>query len=369
MSAMELAVHARVRQVFYAYLLILGGAHGKIDKVGHPAPAASSNSHGALDFNTVKLAFESRSGLTLRVASVSNRKEAFPSSTTVWRSDLPMSLFTPPHVYRSDTAGIILTPSRINVLCGYPVDANSIVRVSPEDHSKKDVCGIMGREYAFMSVGNMSGPCEFARPEDFASAYFYKPMVSVAGIPAMWALEYNVCHFTNALDTLAAQKALLEAMMHQPEGMTFEESLGNATRLGAGITGFNEVIVAPYEDSSVGGIFWAHPGGLRKPAWTDKGACEIAEHLASTSDTSLPLFELAEVHLDRPFNGCMHRLGELPPKDCLSKNLAEWKRHLTTKVGIDTSSVIRAVSPSVFHEHLASGACGPVGRLEETLFM
>eukprot|EP00927_Polykrikos_kofoidii_P081504 TRINITY_DN7894_c0_g2_i1.p1 TRINITY_DN7894_c0_g2~~TRINITY_DN7894_c0_g2_i1.p1 ORF type:complete len:366 (-),score=48.99 TRINITY_DN7894_c0_g2_i1:125-1222(-) len=361
---MELAVHARVRPSFFAVLLILAGVDGVIGNSGHAAPDALSSSHNALDFNAMKLAFESTSGLTLRVTSPSNRGEVWPSSTTVWRSDLPLALFSSPHARPGDTAGIILTPDRFQVLCGYPVDANTVARVAPDNSSKRDSCGVMGRDYEFLTIGNISGPCEFATPEDFASAYFYKPMVSFDGIPPMWALEYNTCHFTNVSDTLAAQKALLEAMMHQPEGMTLEESLGNATKLSSGLTGFNEVIAAPYDASSIGGIFWAHPGGFRKPHWGDIGACEIAKHLASTTDTSLPVFELAGVNLERPFMGCLNHWFE-PEVECLSRNLGEWKRNLTTKVGRDASSVFRAASVSDFQELLASGGCGKVGRLED----
>jgi hypothetical protein len=132
---------------------------------------------------------------------------------------------------------------------------------------------------------------------------------------------------------LDAQRLLLLRSMNTPQGTTENDWLNNATKIGFGITAFNEVMHAPYEASSVGGIFWAHSGPFRAPHAKEYGACQIAEYLRSLPPGArpLPLFELAEVTLERPFSGCEAKpeLKPMPASDCLSRGFREWRANLS----------------------------------------
>merc|ERR1712113_899670 len=123
------------------------------------------------------------------------------------------------------------------------------------------------------------------------------------------------------------------------------------TKLGAGLTAFNEVVVAPYEGSTIGGIFWAHPGAFRMPRVGDIGACKIARHLEAMNGTSLPVFELAGVNLERPFLGCNRYSPDdpftpIPSLDCLNRGLGEWQQNVTAGKR-DSASVFRSLRSTV----------------------
>lgn len=142
--------------------------------------------------------------------------------------------------------------------------------------------------------------------------------------------------------------------MHTPPNTTDEDWLNNATKAGYGLTAFNEVMVAPYEAPAVGGMFWAHTGPFRSPRAEEYGACQIASYLKSLSPsaTPLPIFELANVNLERPFLGCnVHRgIKPLPASDCLSRGFGDWQANMTDEKGYgrNSSNVFRAVSAAVF---------------------
>merc|ERR1712217_626249 len=101
-------------------------------------------------------------------------------------------------------------------------------------------------------------------------------------------------------------------MKDVPKDMTLEEAIGNATKVGSGLTSYNEIILGPYDAEDVSGLFWAHTGEFRAPRVTDPGAMKLACSFKETN-TSLPVFEFAYVNLERPFEGCQ----SLPSLDCL----------------------------------------------------
>lgn len=316
-----------------------------------------SYAHASLNLADVKAAFASDEGLTLRVADPGERNTSRPSSTTVWRSDLPLALYGPPGQSPADTAGVILSPGRASVLCAYPVDANTIKRVRADDPSVRDACGVAPSHYRWTGGKNISGLCNFTDAVEYASAYYNQPQVDMLG--QVWSLEYGTCHFSKVPDMLTAQKALLQASMQTPPNTTDKEWLINATKIGFGLTAFNEVMVAPYDSlsSTVGAIFWAHVGQFRAPIETDTGACAIAKHLHHAGAT-LPIFELAGVNLERPFLGCHvgSGLDPNPAPDCLSKGLGEWKANVTGG-GRNSSEVIRLVDSASFLALLSK--CSP----------
>lgn len=308
-------------------------------------------SFAVLDLETVKNAFNSDSGVSLRVQDLAVLSAKNPASTTVWRKDLPLAFYAPPRDSLVDTAGVIFQLGGTEFLCGYPVDANTIVRVSA-DSGVRDSCGIIGPKYRMFDPGSWSGPCNFTAPENYANAYFYKPMVSLFDM-SFWTLEYATCSFKTLPETLDAQKALLLSMMRQPENMTLIDSVGNASRPGSGITAFNEIIVAPFDAPAIGGIFWAHRGPFRPPEDRDSAACSIQSYLKKAA-APLPIFELAGVTLERPFVGC--NAADLAPSlDCLSRGLGEWQRNLTMQGGRDADGVFRSIRAELFH----SLRCGP----------
>lgn len=152
---------------------------------------------------------------------------------------------------------------------------------------------------------------------------------------------------------LDAQRLLLLRSMNTPSNTTEDDWLNNETKIGFGLTAFNEVMRAPYDASSVGGIFWAHSGPFRAPRAKEYGACKIAEYLRLLPLGSIPLsiFELAGVTLDRPFSGCDAKVGikPMPAPDCLSRGFREWRANLTEQGHWRNSAdVFRAVSVEVF---------------------
>jgi len=287
----------------------------------------------------------------LRVANPGEPKSSFPVSTTVWRHDLPLALYGPVGTSPSDTAGIILTAGRSHPLCAYPVDANTIQRTSSNNASVKDVCGVSP---SIWLGGLNGGECKFKIAEEYVSAYYFKPIVSLYDIMTLWTLESATCHFTNVPLMLDAQKLLLQRSMHTPPGTTDKDWLSNATKLGYGLTAFNEVQIAPYEESAVGGIFWAHPGPFRSPHAQEYGACHVANYLKKLSPSAAtpPIFELADVNLERPFLGCIVGGGYpiVMAPDCLSRGLGEWQSNMTDAggYGSDSSNVFRLVDASAF---------------------
>jgi len=144
--------------------------------------------------------------------------------------------------------------------------------------------------------------------------------------------------------------------MHTPTNTTDEDWLSNATKGGFGLTAFNEVMVT-YEAPAVGGMFWAHTGDFRGPRANEYGACQITAYLKSLSPsaTPLPIFELANVNLERPFLGCNGQSGV--SSDCLSRGFGDWQANMTDEKGYgrNSESVIRAVSAATFQ----SLACTP----------
>lgn len=304
---------------------------------------------GALDVSDLIAAFESNDGLTLRVADPGESRADESVSASVWRADLPLALYTPVRVHASDTAGVIFSPNRSHVVCAYPVNSNSIERTSPANASAKDPCGVSP---SMWTEGMNSGECSFTTAEEYAHAYYFKPLISLADMQ-FWTLEMATCHFKSVPLMLDAQRMLLLRSMNTPEGTTEEDWLNNATKIGFGLTAFNEVIHAPYEASSVGGIFWAHSGPFRAPHAKEYGACKIAEYLRSLPRGArpVPLFELAQVTLERPFSGCDAKAGfkPMPASDCLSRGFQEWQANLTEEgTWRNTADVFRAVSEEVF---------------------
>lgn len=156
---------------------------------------------------------------------------------------------------------------------------------------------------------------------------------------------------------LEAQKMMLNRSGVAPTGVTPEEWLGNATNMAIGLTAYNEVIIAPTDESAAGSIFWAHPGPFRKPLPSEYGARQIAAFLKAGANT-LPIFELAGVNLDRPFHDCWktngtHLQGQgIDPKPgCLSQGIAEWNSNLTAGGGKrDASSIFRELTAATFLE-------------------
>jgi len=277
-------------------------------------------------------------------------KSKWPVSTTVWRHDLPLALLGH-DVFAVDASGIIFTPESSHPLCAYPIDAITSHRTNSNNASVRDSCGVSAGRWL---GGANSGECKFATAEEYASAYYFKPMVTPFPGDSFtaWPLKLATCHFTSVPLMLDAQKLLLQRSMHTPLGTTDRDWLNNASG-SMGLTAFNEVVIAPYEPSGVGGIFWAHPGPFRSPVSGDYHACRIANYLKELppSATPLPIFELAAVNLEKPFFGC-HSEGTTPriASDCLTRGLGDWQSNMTNTggYGSDSSNVFRTLSASVF---------------------
>lgn len=318
---------------------------------------AASSAHD-LTLAEIDSAFSSQEGLLLRAAECSlcdwDLNLDRPSSASVWRYDTPLALWSPPGTNPPDTVGVIYAPSSRVTSCAYTVDANSNVRCSPskgsmphasgESKSPKasgwscppgtvhDHCGMSS-----ILFSNLSGTCPDESSETYVSRYFYKPIMY-----GIWNLESANCHFTSVSRMLDAQRALLNRSMTPPHGVTAEMWLANATRIGFGLTAFNEVIVLP--GSEAGALFWAHAGSFRSPTRADPGACTLGEYFRNATTASHPVFEVSFVNLERPFQDCYGRKGIKP--DCLSRGLGEWSANVTQ--GRRASMVFRAVAPSVF---------------------
>lgn len=178
----------------------------------------------------------------------------------------------------------------------------------------------------------------------------------------MWALEYNVCHFKQVSDMLVLQNALLKAMAVTPATMTQAEAVGNATKMGAGITAYNEVIVGPYSSDAVGALFWAHPGGFRPPGM-EEGAFKLACYFKGEEHASLPVFELAGVNLERPFQGCQSEATKL---DCLKTGIDEWQANMTNG-GRQVADFVRELDKQSFLDILHNappGACQQIPNMQ-----
>jgi hypothetical protein len=196
-----------------------------------------------------------------------------------------------------------------------------------------------------------SGKCEFATAEEYASAYYFKPLRAPTGASkASWPLKLATCHFTSVPLMLDAQKLLLQRSMHTPPGTNDRDWLSNATQP-MGLAAFNEVVIAPYEPSGVRGVFWAHSGTFRRPE-VEVGACRIANYLKELppSATPLPIFEVAAVNLEKPFFGCHSEFPYRLAPDCLTRGLGYWQSNMTDKGGYGSnfSNVFRIVNASVF---------------------
>lgn len=216
-----------------------------------------------------------------------------------------------------------------------------------------------------MNFDDMGARCPFATPKEFASAYFYKPMIDPLGMGKMWALQYNVCHFNQVSDALDAQKALLQALEVVPEGMTLTESVDNATKQDSGLLTYNEIVVAPFDDTVTGGLFWAHSGGFRSPLPTDIGAVKIACHLNATGSEPLNVFELGGVNLERPFEGC----NSHPSNECLSNGLDAWQKNMAKGSDWIVNNMVRLGSKEEFLALLRDappGACQHMPLLDES---
>lgn len=313
-------------------------------------------SSAATSFDQIRDDFDDMEGLFLRVANVSAGAMGFeyPASVTVWRSDLPLALFTNLGTaggVASDTVGVILKRGEVQTQCAYPVNAITVAR---KTNGERDSCGVSE------GFEDLSGPCQDTSAESFVSAYFNKPQTRLPfpfQLPwhswTSWSLEQAVCHFTDVPVMLEAQKMLLNRSAVAPTGVTPEGWLYNATKLGWGLTAFNEVIIAPTDESVAGSIFWAHSGPFREPLPSDAGACQIATVLRADA-TTLPIFELAGVNFERPFQGCGNDRGMFRPAsnlECMSQFVAEWNANLTVGGGKhDASSVFRTVNGATFLE-------------------
>jgi len=308
----------------------------------------------------IRAEFDSTEGLFLKVTSLSALGYEYQQSTTVWRSDLPLALYSNPSLPPRDSVGIIFNREKIQTQCAYPVNANTFGRTTD---GERDACGTYGERDSytaqFFPFENISGSCgQNTSAESFVSAYLNKPQLvfpSWLNKPGtQWYLEDAVCHFTDVSSMLEAQKMLLDRSAIAPAGVTPEEWLRNATGLGGGLTAYNEVIIAPTDDSAAAGIFWAHPGPFREPLPTDADACQIAAFLRADG-ISLPIFELAGVNVQRPFHGCWDEgyvsIGTEPRPGCLSQGIDEWNANLTAGGGKrDDSSVFRELNGTTFLE-------------------
>merc|ERR1712232_913925 len=85
----------------------------------------------------IETAFQSDDGVTVRVTSPAELYTSKLESATVWRSDLPLGLFTAPREKASDRAGVILAPGKTHVACAYPVNAETVARVRADNHDVK----------------------------------------------------------------------------------------------------------------------------------------------------------------------------------------------------------------------------------------
>lgn len=290
---------------------------------------------GPLQLSSILDAFHSTGGLTLRIADPSERESSSAVSTSVWRSDLPVSLFAD-----EEDAGIIYVPGSTNVLCAYIEDANTQFRYDGtySEHDTKDKCGhlfwgpLPPKYLGSESQWNKTGQCEFSSPADFVTAYIGEP-------------KSNVCHFNGVPEMLEAQKAFLKKSIQvwtPPLPI-----IGLRDNQGI-MTLYNEVIIAPSKASSVGGIFWAHEGSFREPQASDEGAMKIAKFLSAGTDT-LPVFELANVHGYSPADDWfMTQQQKLEDSKDTAKALDG------ADLGPDVSSVFRELNSTVFINLLKS---------------
>lgn len=322
--------------------------------IGYVAFTASSEATLPITIDQIFEDFDSAEGLYVRASDLSaNLTNEYPSSVTVWRNDLPLGMFAAwasLALVPSDAVGFILNREQAQPQCAYPVNALTAFR---QTDGVRDGCG----QYPGFENSGSCGPN--ATAESFFAAYFNKPqMRSPYQLPwhtkTTWFLEPAVCHFDDITVMLDAQKMLLNSTAVAPAGVTPEEWISNATMLGFGLTAFNEVIIGPTDGSEFGGIFWAHSGPFRDPLPSDRGACQIAQVLSSDlTITTLPIFELAGVNLEHPFNGCGRDRGPFSRANpaCLSNAVAEWNANITAGGGKrDASSVIREVNGDTFME-------------------
>jgi hypothetical protein len=325
--------------------------------------ASALDAEQPMSLNQVLEEFDSMEGLWLRVTNVSAMGSPYPESVTVWRSDLPLALYSLPGYIPADAAGMIFNRGKVQTLCAYPVNALTLGR---KKDGKRYSCGFTPARttpFGIVDLEKMSGPCgPEMSAESFVSAYLNKPQIQVGRVQgegenltivntSMWALEMSVCSFANVSVMLDAQKMLLNQSTVAPVGTTAEEWLRNSSSPGS-LTAFNEVVIEPTDESAAAGIFWAHAGPFREPLSTDMQACQIAEYLKSDAATS-PIFELAGVNLESPFQGCGNDKGpfSVPRDDCLSHGVAEWNANLTSGGGrFDASSVFRALNGATFLE-------------------
>lgn len=320
--------------------------------VGYMVFTASSATPQPISLDQIRDDFDSPEGLSLRASDLfANLTNEYPSSATVWRNDLPLAMFAAMASLAfvpSDQVGFILNRGEIQTQCSYPVNALTAFR---KTDGERDGCG--------QSDGwEQSGSCgQDVSAESFFDAYYNKPQGRVFWqLPwhhhTTWMLEPAVCHFEDVSVMLDAQKMLLNRSAVAPTGTTPEEWLGNATKLGYGLTAYNELIIGPTDESVFGGIFWAHAGPFREPLPSEHGACQIAQFLGSNS-TTLPIFELAGVNLEHPFQGCGRDSGPFsrPNPSCLSQAVAEWNANLTVGGGKrDAASVVREMNSATFLE-------------------
>lgn len=319
--------------------------------VGCVAFTASSVTLQPISIDQILDDFDSAEGLYVRASDLSaNLTNEYPSSVTVWRHDLPLGMFAAwasVALVPSDAVGFIVNRGQAQPQCAYPVNALTAFR---QTDGVRDGCG----QYPGYENSGSCGPNVTA--ESFYAAYFNKPQMRYPyQLPwqtrTTWFLEPAVCHFDDITVMLDAQKMLLNRSAVAPTGVTPEEWISNATT-SFGLTAFNEVIIGPTDGSEFGGIFWAHSGPFRDPLPSDRGACQIAQVLSSDLTIStLPIFELAGVNLERPFQGCGRDRGPFSRANpnCLSDAVAEWNANLTAGGGKrDASSVIREVNVETF---------------------
>ncbi|CAE7322772.1 unnamed protein product [Symbiodinium natans] len=257
-------------------------------------------------------------------------------SASALRRDLPLALYV--FKKRADVMGQILQPGKVGVRCAYPFDGNSNTRQDDEGH--RDKCGKTKPMVASEAGIKMSGSCSFSSAEEFAQAYFNKPQNTDFSTSGWWELDSASCHFQNVPDAIAAQKALLKLSRSLPPDTTSAEWLRNASRVGFALTAFNEVITAPFGNSEVAALFWAHAGPFRDPVANDTSACSLADFLSKARDLgkdTYPIVEIAGAALERPFPGCDTKTEDPPSSvpgiyatnpTCLQSFLGEWEETL-----------------------------------------
>lgn len=318
-----------------------------------------------LSLADVAAAFSNKDGLMVRAAECALCPEDLmvtkPGSASVWRDDLPLALWVMPGLSPPDAAGVVYVPSTRNTACAFAVDANSNRRcrdaagsVALRPCPANTVYEHCGKSYDSIVVltnhTEMSGACFSEDAAIYVDTYFNRPQFhySMLDIESFWMLEDAQCHFTSVPRMLDAQRELLRRAATLPPNTTAAQWLANATKLGYGLTAFNEVVVQP--PSTVGGLLWSHDGPFRLPAEKDPAACTIAAHLRANANASvqpLPIFEAAFVNLERPFKGCYPDGPQAPPSpDCVSRGLSEW--HANVSAGHRARSSFRIVEPSNF---------------------